>query len=278
VSRAVRAVALVLALAAALAGLEAGPAAGDALIPTEEISVSGETLPQLLPRGKPIPVGLGIGFTSEDTATRTAPELTQISFDISRNVTVDTTGLPRCTLAELFESYEGGEPCPGSLVGTGTVISEITVPGHPTARAAEGTLYAYYGFVGGSPHILARIAVNEPLPLIYVIPFAIKQGEGVYGTTLVANKMRIRKGICRRDRPNCFAQPYNFKGIYGHISSFRLFLQRRFRSRGRRRSIVSASCPPDGRSPRFALERMSLRFASGSVGLGVVTGRCKPPG
>jgi hypothetical protein len=274
-SRAVRTVALVLALAAVFAGLEAGPAAGDALIPTEEISVSGETLPQFLPRGKPIPVGLGIGFTSEDTATHTAPELTQISFEVSRNVVFDFEGLPQCRLPDLFRSYDEEEPCRRSLIGTGTVVSEITVPGQPTAKAAEGALYAYYGVVAGRPRILARISVEEPLPLIYVIPFAIRAGEGAFGTGLVASKMKLRKGKCPRDRPACFAQPYNFKGIYGHISSFRLFLQRRFRSRGERRSLVSASCLPDGGSPLFVLERLSLSLASGSVGLGLVTGRCK---
>jgi hypothetical protein len=263
------------AVTLATCAIAAGPAAGEAPQPPTVMTASGETLPILLPRGKPVPAGLGLGFASEDVDAHTAPELESIAFDISRNVVFDFTGLPRCTLPELFESYGAGEPCPRSLVGTGTVTSEITVPGRPTSRAAEGALYAYYGFVGGSPHILARIAVEEPLPLIYVIPFAIEPGKGGFGTSLVADKMHLLHGKCPRGRPNCFAQPYNFKGIYGHISRFRLFLSRRFRAQGRRRSVVSASCPIGGHAPRYPLEQVALHYAFGSESSVPVIGRCK---
>jgi hypothetical protein len=264
-----------LAVTIVACAIAAGPAAGEDPQPPTIMTASGETLPILLPRGKPVPVGLGIGFTSEDVTTHTAPEISRIAFDVSRNVLFDFEGLPRCTLPELFKSYGGEEPCPRSLVGTGTVISEITVPGQPTARAAEGALYAYYGSVRGRPYILARVAVEKPLPLIYVIPFAIKPEEGDFGTSLVANKMHLLHGICARGRPDCFSHPYDFKGIYGHISKFRLFLSGRVRTGGTRRSLVSASCPLHGRAPAYPLEQVTLRYAFGGE-LSVPTmGRCK---
>ena len=277
-SRAATRFSLPAALAIAIGGIWAGVAAGEVPLPEAPVmSAAGETLPGFLPHSRPAPAALGMGFTSEATPSQTAPELARIAFEVSRNVTFDTTGLPRCTLGELFE-YEGEElPCPRSLVGEGTVISEITLPGKPTAKGVEGALFAFYGLVRGSPYLLARVTTGEPLPLTYVIPFAIRKGQGAFGTRLVANKMRRIHGKCARDHPDCFGQTYTFQGIYSHISYFRLFLHRRFTAAGRRRSFVNASCPPHGRSLEFPLENVSLRYVFGTDLNAVVSGRCKPP-
>jgi hypothetical protein len=269
--RSVRRFGAVLAAVVAIAGIWVGRAPGEVFTPPV-MSGGGETLPGLLPRSRPVPVGLGMGFTSEDPVTQTAPELSGIEFVVSPNVSLTTEGLPKCSLSELYESYGGEEkPCPRSLVGYGIVKSEIAPPGEAPA-SVEGGLEAFYGF---HAHLFARVVTGEPLPLVYVLAFSIEPGRA--GTRLVARHMNRRVfGTCAPGYPNCFSQPYAFSGIYGHISYFRLFLHRRYRAGGNGRSFVNASCPATERTLQFPLENVGLHYASGTELSAVVTGRCKP--
>jgi len=61
------------------------------------------------------------------------------------------------------------------------------------------------------------------------------------------------QGECQRAHPNCFAQPYALKGVYGHISSFEMSLHRRFAHAGKVASFVSADCPARGSLPGVTL-------------------------
>jgi hypothetical protein len=257
VSRRKEQLAGLLSALAALAVL-AAPAAADLLLPLV-MNAAGETLPGRLPRSAPIPVSLGMGFSSEDPNSHSAPELNSIRFELSPNVRIDGRGIPRCNLRELLESYEGEAACSGSLVGDGTVRSEVALGGEAPV-AVEGRLDAFYGY--GS-HLLAKVVTGEPLPLVYVIPFSIERGPR--GTVLVARHMHQGvKGKCISDHPNCFAQPYAFSGVYGQISYFRLFLDRRFRLRGAPRSFVRASCPASqpASADRYPLATVTLHYYS----------------
>jgi hypothetical protein len=221
------------------------PSAGGDLAQTGEvvIGVSGETVPGKLPRSRMAPVTLRLGFTSETPNTPTTPELTAIRLEVSRNIAFHTAGLPSCPIAELYsESSDTGQVCAGSLVGHGTVISEVSLPGQAPATI-EGHLSAFYDLGDGQPRILAQVTSAGALPLTYVIPFTIEKTRGVYGTILYVHQMQRIAGICRRGHPNCFSQTYTYKGIYGHISKFELTLDRQFAHAGKRTSVVSADCP-----------------------------------
>ena len=257
-----------------------GRTAREALPPgVAAMAASGEIVPAELPGDRPVPVTLRIGFTSEGLADPSVPELSRIAFDITRSVSFQTGGLPSCSLAELSETYESpGRVCAGSLVGQGSVASEVTLAGQAPVRV-EGGLLAFYSDSGGTPRILAQVTTGEPLPLTYVIPFEVKAGGGAFGTRLVARGMSNIRGKCARDHPNCFAQPYALKGVYGQIADLELSLNRRFTRGGSRRGFVSASCPAgDGPSiASFPLVRAELSYAD-SAGRSlseVVTGSCR---
>jgi hypothetical protein len=235
--------ALALALMTA-AGASPSSAGGDSAQTGEVvIGVSGETIPGKLPRSRMAPVTLRLGFTSETPNTPTTPELTAIRLEVSHNIAFQTAGLPSCPIAELYsESSDAGQVCAGSLVGHGTVISEVTLPGQVPATI-EGHLSAFYDLGDGQRRILAQVTSAGALPLTYVIPFTIEKARGVYGTILYVHQMQRIAGICRRGHPNCFSQTYTYKGIYGHISKFELTLDRQFAHAGKRTSVVSADCP-----------------------------------
>jgi hypothetical protein len=253
------------ALAFAVAGLSPRAAgaqeaqAGEALI-----GVSGEIAPGKLPRSRKVPATLRVGFTSAAPSMPTTPELTAIRFDVSRYLAFQTAGLPSCPIAELYsQSSDAGQICAGSLVGSGIVISEVTLPGE-TPETIEGRLSAFYDFGEGQPRILAQVTSTGLLPLTYVIPFTIYKGHGVFETILSVEQMRFIEGVCAVGYPNCFAQTYTYEGIYTHISKFELTLDRQFVHSGKRTSVVSADCPASGSSSSatFPLVKVNLAYAA----------------
>src|SRR5690348_668014 len=104
---------------------------------------SGASSPAKLPRG--VPVGLSAGFTSVDPARGPAPELSQIAIELSPRVSLRTAGRPLCRERLLYKTPEAAlEECRGSLVGRGTVVSDIPTSayGEQTARV-EGTMRVF---------------------------------------------------------------------------------------------------------------------------------------
>ena len=117
------------------------------------VAISGEFVPARLPRSRPAPITLGIGFTSEFPSTHTAPVLTQIALEFRRNLVFNAEGLPRCTLHRLLASYASPvQSCRRSLVGHGMVVSEVPLPSTTGLTRVEGELRAYYGLYEGQPY------------------------------------------------------------------------------------------------------------------------------
>jgi len=241
------------------------------------IEISGETTPERLPRLHPAPTSFRVGFTSVSSTTSATPELTSIGVQVSRRLTFDTAGLPSCPISELYDPPSGmGQVCSGSLVGSGVVISEVTIPGQAPVTI-EGHLLAFYDLGDGQPRILAQVTSEGVLPLTYVIPFTIRPSTGIFGTTLAVEQMRFIAGICAPGHSNCFSQTYTFKGIYGHISKFELTLHRQFIHRGKRASLVNADCPAShgSSSMSFPLVEVNLAYPEATTRSQVVTGRCQ---
>ncbi len=262
----------------AVAALSPRPARGEVAQARETvIGVSGETIPSKLPRSRMAPSRLRLGFTSETPSAPTTPEITAIRLEVSRNIAFQTAGLPSCPIADLYsESSQAGQVCAGSLIGHGTVISEVTLPGQAPATI-EGHLLAFYDLGEGQSRILAQVTSAGAVPLTYVIPFTIEKTRGIYGTALYVHHMQFIAGICRRGHPNCFSQTYTYKGIYGHISKFDLALDRQFVHAGRRTSVVSADCPArnGSSSASFPLVKVNLAYSGAISRSHVATRRCE---
>lgn len=258
----------------------ASPLAAIALLALPLTAFSGGTTPEQLPRGLPrMPIGLTAGFTSEDPGGGPAPELNQIEIRLSRRVSLQTADVPLCRERLLFKTTEAAlSECRGSLVGRGAIVSDIPTSAYSeqTVRV-EGTIQAFYGLAEGrGPMILARVETGEPMPLVYVIPFAIERLPSGR-TSLVAHRMRNRRGKCARGHPNCFADPYGVNGIYARVASMQLTLRGTLRSGGRRMAFATASCAPYSVDPEpsFPLERIELAYADGRVSAGTVAGACR---
>jgi hypothetical protein len=269
-----------LALASvAVADFSPASAGGDGVQADEGLlGVSGAIFPRKLPRTRMVPAGLRLGFTSATANTTAIPELASIQLKVYRNLAFQTAGLPSCPIAELYSEYsDAAQICARSLVGYGTVTSEVTVPGQ-APMTIEGLLSAFYDFGEGQPRILAQVTSTGPLPLTYVIPFTIDKGYGLFGAILSVQQMRLIEGICRRGRSNCFSQPYTYKGIYGRISKFELTLDRQFIHAGKMTSFVSADCPAGEGSSSAILPvvKVELTYSTAIMSQSqVATSRCE---
>ena len=231
------------------------------------VGFSGEVSPATPPVSKPAPVTLRMGFTSGQEKNP-VPELSQIAFEITWRVSFQTAGLPRCPISKLLSSYGNSrQTCAGSLVGHGSVVSEITLPGKaPTT--SYGRLLAFYDEKGSIPYVLAQVTTGGEEPLTYVVPFQIERTAGIFGTRLIVEHMHrfvLGRGLS--------GGAYTFKGVYGHISKFELSLHRRFRHEGKSESFVRAECPaggphhiriPDARIDYIPWMRLKLGYASGA--------------
>jgi hypothetical protein len=258
----------------ALGMLFATTAAAISMLLPPKVTASGEITPHKLPASHPVPVRLQIGFTSE-SSEGSVPELDRVAFEISRSVTFQTAGLPSCPISDLlYQTLRYG--CEKSLVGHGSVTSEIALPGQAPVTVT-GHLSAYYAFAAGEPHILAQVVTGEPLSLVYVIPFAIEKAQRPFGTRMIVRKMRQIHGICIR--PDC-GQTYTLKGIYSRISAFSISLHRIYRRHGKRASLVNSidPCSRAARRSQVPLLRTMLRYVDGARASEEILQGCRAQG
>lgn len=256
---------LLLSVVAATATVSVSPVSGsparrEGAEPT--MTASGEVRPGKLPRGRLAPAALRLGFTSAAAGASATPDLARIAIELSPMVGFQTDGLPSCPPTRLYGSAAGARhACAGSLVGAGSVSSEIALPGQAPA-VVVGRLLAFYSEAGGRQRILAQVVTGAPLPLTYVIPFEIVD-RGSAGVALEVKRMARILGQCRQNVRGCLGQPYTLEGVYSRISSLRISL-RRFGA-GPAASFVGAKCPAPGR-------RTAAVLALGTVGLSYVAG------
>jgi hypothetical protein len=224
----------------------------------------GGFVPIKLPRTEPAPITLSIGFESPQVEGST-PDLGSIDLELSRHITFETAGLLSCSSDQLYATDTPQESCPKSLVGHGSVTSEIRNP-RGTTDTVTGHLLAFYALEGHRRLILARVETGEPLPLVYVIPFTIGKAEGRFGTDLSVSTQAMARlqGICARN-PYCFYSPHKLVGAYGQISSFEMSLHRTYRGERGPATFVSAVCPaPRGfRQVNLRLADVRLNYVSG---------------
>jgi len=242
--------------------------------PGGEPTFSASMSPERLARDKPSAISFRLGFEVPPQEGK-IPGLGAIRFSISRRVSFDYGGLPPCSLQTLLSSYAEGS-CTRSLVGRGSVVSEVALPGHEPVMVS-GIAKAYYSFDEQQPRVLVRVVTGEPLPLIYVIPFELRSAAEPYATSLGVRRMSQIQGLCARGRPNCFAQPYRLKGIYSHISEFQLSLHRRFWHAGSHESFVGAECAVarGQKEATFSLATMNLSYPEQTF-TGSQSARCEP--
>ena len=226
-----------------------------------ELSVSGGVFPSLLPRVKPVPVTVKVGFTIEGGGS---PELDWIALEISRTVTFQTSGLPSCQLAMLYSTAPSARRiCAGSLVGHGRVVSRVTLPGRePTT--INGSLLAFYTTAEGRPGILAVVKSQGALPLTYVIPFQFGRQGQLRHESVCQQIADAPYPWCLR-APKClFRIDLRFRGDLRPYFEVRTLPAPPLRQRREKRELRKCRCPVRGRQLSASFVGANVQYTGSS--------------
>ena len=108
------------------------------------------------------------------------PALSVLTFLFDKHGSIDTAGVPTCTLAQLEEATptEARKRCAGALVGKGTGRAEVTLPGQKPVTISSPISIFNAPPVGGQPSLIAHAYERVPKPQALVVPFTIKRIHG----------------------------------------------------------------------------------------------------
>lgn len=172
-----------------LAGVLAAAACGTAYAITAEIgpvfvSATATMQPRELPKHGNAPIVLSSVVRVGTKDGSTPPTLKTIQFLVDKHGTVDTKGLPVCTVAKL----EGTTPsqarqrCHGALVGKGTGKALVTMPGKAPFQISSPLSFFNGPPSGGRPTLIAHAYETVPAPQAVIVPFTIERvSKGRYG-------------------------------------------------------------------------------------------------
>jgi hypothetical protein len=245
-------------LAACAALLALGVAVSHAAIVRHdglELVADGEFTPHELPRGHPAPVELEGRASVRSLVGGPPPRLEQVILDFDRDGRLSTAGLPTCAPASIegLGVSAARRKCEKAIVGKGEVGAIVLVEGR--WLHVIGALTLFNGPAAGG--LATVVAHAQPVSLpdeIYVVTIPIERTQGDY---------RYRATI---------EVPEIFNGT-GVLTKAQAKIGRRYRSKGRDRSYISALCSDGGLAVhgRFT-------FETGTVIDGSVEKFCVPKG
>jgi len=175
--------------AAALATLVAALACATAYAITAEIgpvwvSATATMQPRELPPHGNAPISLSTVTRVGSHDGSTPPTLKTLIFLLDKNGTVDTKGLPVCTMAKLKGTTpsQARKRCAGALVGEGEGKALVTMPGKASFTISSPLSLFNGPPSGGRPTLIAHAYEKVPAAQALLVPIVIERiGKGRYG-------------------------------------------------------------------------------------------------
>jgi hypothetical protein len=257
-----RRIASALGLVALLCALAVVAAAAGEVVSGGNVRVAfrGWISPQSLPRTARAPVTLHVGGTVQPIGGRHPASLKRVRVEFNRHGRLLTSGLPVCPMRRVAgaSSEEALQRCRSALVGSGRFRAHIEIPeGAPFP--AVGRMLAFNSRVHGRPALIAHVYGIDPVPTSQVLPISLRRhGEDGFGPTLTVRMPQVGED-------------------WGYVTGFEMTFHRLYRTGGRTRSFLSASCPaPTGISEApFRAARGTYFLAGGHVLTKVIQGSCR---
>ncbi len=148
------------------------------------VSATATLQPRELPAHGNAPVFLSTVTRVGTKDGSTPPTLQTLIFELDKNGTIDTKGLPTCAAAKL----EGATPeqarkrCAGALVGTGTGKALVTMPGRAPFQISSPISLFNAAPDQGRPTLIAHAYEKVPAPQAILVPITIERvSKGRYG-------------------------------------------------------------------------------------------------
>jgi hypothetical protein len=249
----VRRAVLLGACVAAVAAAFASGALGDTVRAGNLIvEIEGSVSPKKLPKKAPAPITLKVSGSIGTADGSHVPALKTLGLQFDRHGTIYTKGLPTCTVGKLQSTVtaQAKKVCGPALVGTGRVSAEIALPEQAPFNAS-GPLLIFNGAPkGGRPVLIFHVYAHVPAPTTFVTTGVIGKASGKYGTSTMIEIPTIVAG-------------------QGSLTSFEATIHKTWTYRGRKRSLLLASCPTGA---LFA--HGDFAFADGTEISGDVAKRC----
>lgn len=213
--------------------------------------------PEALPRHRDAPITIYGGGKLSTASGELPPILDKLIFEFDRHGSVQTIGLPVCTMGKLVATDvpAARRACKNAIVGTGKGSATVKFPEQgPIPVSSPITL-----FNGpkkhGNPTILAHAYTTVPVATTFIVPIEIERiHKGVYGYRTEARIPKIAGG-------------------YGHPISGSVTVGRQWTYKGKRHSYVNARCETG-----HLQARGKFTFKDGTVLSGTFFRPCKVRG
>lgn len=194
------------------------------------VTFDGGIDPHTLPRDTTSPVSVWVNSTI-DTAdgAKLPPQLETIAIAINREGKIFDRGLPTCQVRRIQPSTMAAARriCGGAIVGNGEVQLQVALEKDSPFTFNAPLLAFNARGTNGNRRILVQAYGGDP-PSAFVLPFAIRERAGTFGTVISTTLPESAQG-------------------WAYVTRFDLRLQRRYIYQGQEHSYVSAACPaPEG--------------------------------
>jgi len=210
------------------------------------VRLDGSFAPLALPRDRnaPVSVHLEAGLQTADHSI--LPRVTRVELGVPGQAAIMTEGLPTCTRRQLRNTTTARalELCRPALIGTGRMTAQVKIP-HQRPFVVHARLLAFNARIHGQQAVIVHGISPRP-PTVVALPFLIELRRGHFGTVLVA---RLPPTL----------------GPWPRFAYLEMDLARRYASRGRQLSYISARCPIPKRVTAgfFPLAKATFTLADG---------------
>jgi hypothetical protein len=186
---------VVVGLAGLLACASAYPLTSE--IDKTVVSATASISPRALPSHGNVPVNVGSVTRIKSTDGSQPPTLKQIVFVFDKNGSVDTKGLPVCTMAKLAGTTPEAarKRCAGAIVGEGVGKAEVRLPGMAPVEMTTPLTFFNAPPKGGRPSLIAHAYETIPAAKTLLVPFSIERiHQGRYGFRVTIQLPEIAGG------------------------------------------------------------------------------------
>jgi hypothetical protein len=162
------------------------------------VSATADVEPRALPAHGDAPVEIESVTRIKANDGSSPPTLKELVFDFDRNGSVNTRGLPTCSLAKLAETTPevARKRCAGAIVGEGVGRAEVDMPGRPPVEISSPLTFFNAAPVAGKPSLIAHAYETVPVPKAILVPFSIERiHQGRYGFRIKVPMPEIAEGF-----------------------------------------------------------------------------------
>jgi hypothetical protein len=149
-----------------------------------KVSATAGISPRALPTRAGAPVEVANVTRIGTTDGSQPPILKQLVFSFDKHGSLDTRGLPTCTLAKLADTTPqlARKRGAGAIVGEGVGKADVRLPGQAPVQVSTPLTFFNAPPQGGRPSLIAHAYETIPAPKTLLVPIAVERIQhGRYG-------------------------------------------------------------------------------------------------